>query len=325
MAKYNLVKFKNMSPLHIGAGRDAYDTAAQFMQSDTVSAAIASIYAQHGGDEVLDFMNSFTISSAFPYSGDRYYLPRPMGRVEFTGCNADKVRKLVKKVKYVEYSVWQDMVADKRIDIVEQQLKGEFIVSKEQALSFVQPYSTYVQQRVAVPRDGGDASPFFFEWKYFAKDAGLFCLFQTDEKHEQLVKELFARLGENGIGSDRSVGGGMFDVEFDTIDLPEVNDANAMMLLSQYIPTEDELKQISLEDSRYELVQRGGYMSGSDHAGFRHLIKQSVYMFNTASVLKTPHSPVGRIVDLTPSWNSEEMHPVYRSGRSLALPIKITD
>ena len=326
MAKYSIVKFKNMSPLHVGAGRDTYDTAAQFLQSDTVSAALASIYAQQGGDDVLGFMNGFTVSSAFPYSGGKYFLPKPLGRLQVAGCDVDRVRKMVKKVRYVDLEIWQELVAGKVLDLNEQQLKAEFLVPKGEMDDFAKPYTMAVQQRVAVPRGGsGDAEPFFFEWKYFTKDAGLFCLFQADEKHEQLVKELFVRLGENGIGSDRSVGGGMFDVEFDTIDLPEVNDANAMMLLSQYIPTEDELKQISLEDSCYELVQRGGYMSGSDHAGFRHLIKQSVYMFNTASVLKTPHSPVGRIVDLTPSWNGEEMHPVYRSGRSLALPIKITD
>lgn len=322
MPKYNIVKFKNMSPLHIGAGRDSYDTAATFLLSDTVSAALASIYAQQGGGNVLDFMNSFTVSSAFLYSGKNYYLPKPMGRIP--GCNAEQVRKKAKKIKFVDYSVWSDLVASNELDISEEQMKGEFLVSKEDAAGFVPPYKTAVQQRVAVPRDdGGDAEPFFFEWKYFEKDTGLFCLFQVDAKNEPLLKKLFERLGECGIGSDRSVGGGMFNVEFDTITLPDVADANAFMLLSQYIPTKEELTQISFQESKYELVLRGGYMAGSSNAGFRHLIKQAVYMFNTASVLKSAQMPTGRVVDLQPNWNNESMHPVYRSGRCLALPIKL--
>ena len=325
MAKYNIVKFKNMSPLHIGTGRDTYDTAAQFLLSDTISAALASLYAQQGGGDVLDFMNSFTVSSAFPYSGGKYYLPKPLGRLNNDENNAHQIRKKLKKVKFVEYQLWLDVVAGKQLNINEQQLNGEFLVSKESTGSFVQPYTPSVQQRVSVSRDGGDATPFFFEWKYFTKDAGLFCIFEADKNNESLVKDLFMRLGECGVGSDRSVGGGLFDVEFDVMTLPDIVDANALMLLSQYIPTEDELNQISLEDSRYELVQRSGYMSGSSHAAFTHLIKQSVYMFNTSSVLKTDEQPVGQVVDLKPLWNSDDMHPVYRSGRSLALPIKIAD
>lgn len=325
MPKYNIVKFKNMLPLHIGAGRDSYDTAAQFLLSDTVSAALASIYAQQGGEDVLDFMNCFTVSSAFPYSGKNYFLPKPLGRLPL-GHDVDTLRKQIKKVRYIDFSVWSDIVTGNELYINEPQLKGEFLVSKEQSNNFVQPYRTAVQQRVAVPRDGGgDAEPFFFEWKYFEKDAGLFCLFCVDDNNASVLKDMFRRLGESGIGSDRSVGGGIFDVEFDSITLPDVADANALMLLSQYIPTEEELTQVALEESRYELVQRGGYMSGSSNAGFRHLIKKSVYMFNTASVLKIAQKPTGKVVDLQPEWNSQGMHPVYRSGRSLTLPIKIID
>ena len=325
MATFAIVKFKNMSPLHIGDGRDVYDTASQCLLSDTISSALASLYAQQGGDNVLDFMNSFTVSSAFPYSGECYYLPKPMGRLDICGCDVDKIRKTVKKIKYIDYTLWRNVANGAQLDIDEQQLKGEFLVAKSDVEDFEQPYKTEVHQRVGVSRDGGDAAPFFFEWKYFAKDAGLFCMFNANEENEELVKRLFVRLGECGIGSDRSVGGGMFEVEFDTITLPDVADANAVMLLSQYIPTKDEHAQIAFGDSRYELSRRGGYMAGSNNASLAHLIKQAVYMFNTASVLKMPLASKGKVVDLAPVWNSEEMHPVYRSGRCLALPIKITD
>lgn len=327
MARYTIVKFKNMSPLHIGAGRSEYDTASPYLYSDTISGALASLYAQlKGGGGVQEFLDRFAVSSAFPYSGNAYYLPKPAGRLAFNGIDADLVRKKAKKIKFIEHSIWNQVVAGQQPAISQEQFNGEFLVSAQDAGSFKMPYTTAVHQRVAVSRDGmSDAVPFFFEWKFFAKDAGLCCIIDAEPAVMEELKSLFIELGERGLGSDRSVGGGMFDVEFSTIELPDVENADSILLLSQYIPCEEELKEIHLEDSRYELSQRDGYMSGSSVTELRHLLKKPVYMFNTASVLKISICPRGCVVNVAPEWNNEKMHPVYRSGRSLALPIKTVD
>ena len=94
------------------------------------------------------------------------------------------------------------------------------------------------------------------------------------------------------------------------------------MLLSLYIPTEDELKCIDLENSSYELLLRGGFISGSEEVKFRHLRKKSVYMFNVGSVITSSKSLEGAIVDLMPEWNDEKMHAIYRSGRPFVVPMK---
>ncbi len=90
-----------------------------------------------------------------------------------------------------------------------------------------------------------------------------------------------------------------------------------------YIPNPEEVKQLNLEKSRYELVLRGGYIAGSTNADFRHLRKKSVYMFNTGAVFATNHYLSGKIVDLRPEWNDESMHPIYRSGKPFFVPIKL--
>lgn len=327
MARYTIVKFKNMSPLHIGAGRSEYDTASPYLYSDTISGALASLYAQqNNGKGVKEFLNSFAVSSAFPYCGDNYYLPKPAGHLSFTGANADLIRKKVKKIKFIEHSIWDKIIAGQQPAITEEQFKDEFLVSLQNATDFRRPYTTSVHQRVTVSRDGtSDATPFFFEWKFFAKDCGLYCILAAVPKvMEELIK-LFELLGENGIGSDRSVGGGMFDTEISTIELPDVMEADDVLLLSQYIPGEAELEKIELEHSSYELSLRCGYMSGSSVGELKHLQKKAIYMFNTSSVLKTKNSIVGTIADVTPEWNSDNMHSVYRSGHALVIPIKTVD
>jgi CRISPR type III-A-associated RAMP protein Csm4 len=129
------------------------------------------------------------------------------------------------------------------------------------------------------------------------------------------------------LGTDKNVGGGKFEVDRNTerVDFDFVESANASMLLSLYIPTEQEVGMLNLPESRYELVIRGGYMAGSDEEDFKHLRKKSVYAFSVGSIFPTTTKLSGKIVDLKPSWNDERMHPVYRSGKPFFVPIKVNE
>lgn len=133
---------------------------------------------------------------------------------------------------------------------------------------------------------------------------------------------LFERLGENGLGTDRNVGGGKFEIEKAELSIPEVEYADSTLLLSLFIPTEEELPLLNVEHSCYDLLRRGGYMSGSQESDFRHLWKKSVYMFNVGSTFCTTNPLEGKVVDLRPKWNDNRMHPVFRSGKPFVVPIK---
>ena len=131
-------------------------------------------------------------------------------------------------------------------------------------------------------------------------------------------------LSDNGIGTDRNIGGGKFDVEFIDIDiLPTIQNPTSSMILSMYIPTKDELNSIDLEKSKYDLHLRGGYISGSEFEQFRHLRKKSIYMFGPGSVFATTQPLSGKVVDLRPVWNDDTMHCVYRSGKPFVVPVKL--
>jgi len=109
------------------------------------------------------------------------------------------------------------------------------------------------------------------------------------------------------------------------LELPDIPDANQIMLLSLYIPAKEEMKKLRLQAARYELLLRGGYIAGSEEESFRHLRKRSVYMFNVGSLFPVNKPLTGRIVDLAPAWNDGRMHPVFRSGRPFYIPVKINE
>lgn len=328
MADYTIIKMSHLSPIHIGTGRENYDMAASELHSDTISSALAAIGANTGlCDDIKTFISSFAISSAFPYHDNCFFLPRTQGRLDITVTDAKEheYRKQLKKVRYIEQSLWLEMATGNNLKIKKSQIKGSFIVPDSALTDDESPMisQSQISQRVSVPRDGSkDAEPFFFDWHYYAENAGLYCI--TDAKGDTLdkVKELFTILGETGIGTDKSVGGGKFDVETFPFTYNETSGANKSVLMSLYIPTQEEFAEIMNNGSTYSLIQRGGYMAGSDKPQFRHLRKKMIYAFSTGSVFETTSKLDGKVVDLRPAWNDDTMHPVYRSGKPIVFKIK---
>jgi CRISPR type III-A-associated RAMP protein Csm4 len=165
------------------------------------------------------------------------------------------------------------------------------------------------------------AVPFFFEWTFFSKEAGLFVIVDAPDELFQELNSLTKELGVNGIGSDRNVGGGHFEIIADEIDIDVPQNANSQILLSLFIPEKEELDLLKLKDSQYSLIQRGGFIAGSSVYEFRHLRRKSVYMFEEGSVFPNFEKLKGKIVNLAPTWNDKRMHKVLRSGKPFTLPI----
>lgn len=325
MAEYHIIKLTNLSPLHLGTGKENYDFSASQLQSDTLSAALASIRCQQGKtNDIKKFMESFTVSSAFPFFRDRLYMPKPLGRLEqiyVSGKEEHEYRKKLKKVKYIDIELWNKLINGENICIEDYQIQNGFIVIGHEKPT---TYKSQVVQRVTVPRnDGEDAQPFFFNWQYFHPDSGLFCILDCNVDMLQEITDLFTSLGENGLGTDKNIGGGKFTIETCSIHIADIQEPKSMLLLSTYIPTEEELSSIDLSNSKYSLISRDGYMAGSNQIVFRHLRKRSVYMFDYGSLLSTTKPLKGKTINLAPAWNDERMHPVYRNGHPICIPVKL--
>lgn len=323
MADFTIFKLKNLTPLHIGTGKENYDFSSDELSSDTISAALASVRAQQGMTDKIDtFLQSFTISSAFPFIGDVLFLPRPMGRLAISVKDMEEhqYRKELKKVKYIELSLWKDLVNGKHIIINHSQINKEFILP-DSLDSVSSPSSKQVIQRVTINRDIQKTEPFFFEWQYFSPSSGLFFIINADKDVLEELFHLAISLGETGLGTDKNIGGGKFQVEQATISLSNASNPTDSMLLSTYIPTEEEMPLINLQTATYSILQRNGYIAGSEIDKFQHLRKKSIYMFNTGSSFKTLVPLEGKVVDLRPDWNDATLHSVFRSGKPFVIQI----
>jgi len=326
MGKYRIVKLHSFSPLHIGRGLgDAYDIADKTLHSDTLSGAMASVYCLlNTNPDVPAFMNRYKLSSAFPFVNNHFFLPKPLVRmnVEFGNVDLYTQKKKLKKIEFIEYSLWQRLICGEKIVAMKEWLSadGRFLfdgIAIEQS-----PYIDHLQQRVFVPRNGGDSVPYFLERRYFSSDAGLYFLLDVDPDFEPQLEQILDTLGSIGLGTDKSVGNGQFQYEFGAleIDLPAASDH--VVLLSLTCPDKQEISGEILQKSAYQLSSRGGFIAGTSKNQFRHLRKRSLHMFIEGSVLAVSDIK-GLIRDVTPTWNDQELHPVYRDGRAFALPVNM--
>jgi CRISPR type III-A-associated RAMP protein Csm4 len=87
-----------------------------------------------------------------------------------------------------------------------------------------------------------------------------------------------------------------------------------------FLPEESEIQQVDLPESSWELVKRGGFISGSEQESIIHLRKKSIYMFAEGSVFKSGTRLKGKFTDLRPEWNPP-LHPVYRCGMPVFIYI----
>lgn len=326
MSQRQIIKLRNLSPIHIGTGKENYDFSAGELHSDTLSAALAAVGIQKGLlNDAHAFMKSVRLSTAFPYYRDMYFLPKPQGKInaKIDGQEEHEYRKKLKKVKFVERSLWQQLINGNQLRLSKNQITGHFIIPADKSMP--EFCKSQVNQRVSVSRDCDIApTPFFFDWHYYDKEAGLYCMVATDgDITLNKLVILFELLGELGVGTDKSVGGGHFEVSSDKIEIAEPVEASSTMLLSLYIPAESEMKSLFNGEPKYTLVRRGGYMAGSSVEQFRRLRKKTVYAFGVGSVFKTVLKLDGKIVDLKPEWDDEEMHPVCRSGKPMTVKISL--
>jgi CRISPR type III-A-associated RAMP protein Csm4 len=327
MAAYSIVKLFFTSPLHISRGQtEEYDRSAAMLHSDTIAGALASAFAfLFPGVDVKTFMESFRVSSAFPFTHDLLFFPKPMAKLPVPVNFQDhKLPKKLKKVEFLEKQVFEKVLNNKEIKISDDCFIGSFMTEgKNDQLPF---YVKEVQQRVMVPRDGaGDSLPYYIDRIWFKEGSGLFFLIDTG-KQESILKACLRFLADTGVGTDKSVGNGQFRLSDSIIEDIEINvpkKAEKQVCLSLYCPLKEELNPTVLDGSSYNLEKRGGYMAGSSNDALRHLRKKQVFMFSCGSVF--PQEKLeGKITEISPEWNAPGMHPVYRDGRGFFLPMVAT-
>lgn len=339
------VKLNFQAPLHLSRGSDSYDRSEELLHSDGLKSAIYASLVKLGSDPGASFLDSFKMSSAFPYFQDLFFYPKPQSLLPFQledGQNspADTFRKVLKNISWVEEGLFEKTLAGQAFSLPVEAIAGPFACAdKSQAarLSAVKLYDYQLSERVSVGRkaeDGNHASPFYFQRWHFHPEAGLHFLLSADAPEQQL-KAALSLLADEGIGADRSVGCGHFhfdpasDWQEISLSLPDTN--SHFLALGLYNPAKQELEAMDLAVSAFQLKRRGGYISSPSDAHLLNYRKRSASFMAESSVLASREAPQGRLLDLRPDGDGASstiqpelkalLHPIWRDGRPIFLPI----
>ena len=289
------------------------------------------------------------ISSTFIYTytkhskqdNYRYYLARP-AKFPLNYPDEDlSFFKSYKKLKYLPIDIWQrwyqgeGFLAADREELIEQNKTKDTDKALKRAgvFDYSKTYAVGTQPKVSIDRHTATTNFYHtgftqFHWGKnsdgIEKRSGLYFLIyfpEHDQKLENKLKAALNLLGEEGLGGERSSGAGRFEVEYwgelPTETWQEVVNFKAQHYCLLSLFWRDSLTEDFLDDSSYELIERGGWI-GSPFSG-RQLRRKKVHMFAEGSVFTS--KPLGQLADVTPDGFNK--HPIYRSGISLSIPINV--
>lgn len=338
MKEFKIYKLHFTAPLHIGNQQANDDVSLTTIQSDTMYAALTACLAKMGHPIAGDGDLGVTLSSLFPYfqkeedSTPVYFLPLPLRNKQLAFSNPSQ-GKAIKKVKWVDADLYDDILSGKKIfeegDSLLKCVQASYLTRQElpedltESRDFIK---SEVSQCVTLKSRTGeeDAKPYYVDKILFRFQSGLYFLAEGDTATLERALNLLA---SEGIGTDRNVGFGFFEYTTDTLRLNLPSHADHQMALSMLIPESEAQLQSLLDDDdvAYDFIRRGGWITTYPYMTLR---KNAVYAFTPGSVFhKTAReecTPVGAIVNLVPNiGDSTPQHPIWRCGRSLMLPIKL--
>ncbi len=304
-----------------------------FFRSDTLSAAMVSCLARAGKDVDADDgwarNPPFRVSSALPMLAEKgetsvfYPVPDTLKTDE-----ADETlgRRGIKRVMYAD-ALWlkeKAMGHDPRAGRVIVKEQGCLFVlawpdaNRRHVLAVVNPRTSLAVDRLT----GGPIEELLFEVTDILPSHPALRLGVIVECEDSVLEEVLGALqmvGLAGIGPKRTCGRGHFvlDRRVQRYQPPGLG-SGACLLLSLYHPTREEVKNGVLRGASYRLVQRGGFVTSP---GAMSLRRGRVTMLTEGSLVRDS-APVGDVVEvLGPRPDLGLLHPVYRDGRALAIPI----
>lgn len=319
---FNLYRLNFPAGLHINTGNDHNEKGEDVIHSDTLVAALMSSLAKMGKEVKGD---EFVLSSLFPWvkkSGKYiYFMPVPFLPPPAKDQDA-KESKRWKKVRWMELAIWERVVQG--AEHLDAKPNGKFL-SQDSSIQNPMHKGLRLRSRVGIEWEE-DTKPYYIDELHFERDSGLYFIFDSTDSRNTLIHEALEVLSSEGLGTDRSVGKGYFTYELDTIEISYPQNSNYAMSMGMFLPeSQGQLLTMLDEHASYQLKRRGGWISTANFVGKK---KNSIYMFTAGSVFNTGSvsapKTMGKVADISPSEPIGLDHAIYRSGRSLFIPIKMT-
>ena len=205
----------------------------------------------------------FQLSSAFPFgsmSGGRtHFYPRPMlvpAELEIPkGMDEAEQQKKFRKVKWITEETLGKFASGAWNE-------ADYYTSGAWEADGPNEMTVEVQHNT-IDRLSGGTTPsgnLYSLTEYAISNGGLFFLIDGEA---DVVEGAFGFLEHFGIGGDRSLGKGRFEIEVIDADLPAApEEADRFMTLSLYAPRESEMDTVRSDGAWYNLMVRKGKVGG---------------------------------------------------------------
>jgi CRISPR-associated protein Csm4 len=332
---YYIYKLKFNTGIHFGSteGSMGLDKSLISMQSDTLYSSLVSEIANiYGDDKLVSYINltkknEFLVSDLLPFIDGELFIPKPYLFFDrekdqniFEESSNDK--KQIKKINFIpieKFSIYIKYLKKGGIFPLENYNFGAF--------------SFQMKNKLEVKKD---TQLFGIETFKLAENAGLYFLLKCPKKHILEVENALESLGLTGIGGKKSAGYGNFEFYSDPIELFFDDDfevespsdlllkkalkkeSDYYLLLSNYLPTVEEIEKLLKKDSFFALSKRSGFITINSYSKTPQKRKQ-LHMISSGSLLN--FKPEGKLVDLKLHGN----HSIYRSGKPLFIGVDVYD
>ncbi len=306
--RLKIVEIYFRTPVHIGDIGIGLEESSKILHSDTIFGGIVNALSYLGEDveEFVNAMNSDEIkfSSAFPFSGEEYFFPKPMIRMNYaTPSLREKYSKKIKELEFIEKKFFEKWISG-----------GSF--AEEDLAKVKNPdfYKIYDIPKVVIDRETSSTSIYYLGVLRFMKGGMFFLLDAANNKLiERYIKPALKVLEDEGFGGKRTWGLGKFAFKIRDFELRVPNTDDAYITLSLAIP--QNFRNLLF----WQLKKRGGWIFSRYSCA--NLRKPTVMMISEGSVFGGKDE--GRIVDLCSFTKICEKvgHHVYVNGKTFTIQV----
>ena len=243
---------------------------------------------------VEGFKRGARISSAFPFDGNTYYLPKPLSisalDVEELLENLPEGERYVKgkamrKARYLDLRNFEKALRLEPFDVPE-----------------VLPFRKVDVPRVALDRVTNDSNLYFWDEIRFGEGSGLYFLYSGDDGlFKNYILPALRYLSDTGIGGKSTWGFGLFDFQVGELEI-SAPESPCNVTLSNALPTKIPVL--------WDLVRKGGWSSGGRRPKVNFISEGSIVADDS-----------GKIIPLDLGLS----HRVYVYGRTFPIPAEVPE
>jgi CRISPR type III-A-associated RAMP protein Csm4 len=239
---------------------------------------------------------SFSVSSAFPFYDDYLFFPVP---VDFP-VNIPSTRAIADEQWFISTDVLSSYF-DNTITNIAMYHSGNFIAEESHPVHILYPLWETMYSR-------HDSRPYAMRFK---DKAGLYFLVKTKTKKDKSLLDTAIRfLGDEGIGTGRSVGFGSFKTTEFSSEIPSIS-PEKRILLSLCCP-EKEILSKNLQGAKISWIRRGKtpYLSSDREAKYCYMMREGSVFSLEQPVMK---GSTIRFFNANKRFSIDT--PIYRFGK----------